>query len=159
MTPLLRPATDADSDAAIGVLRRCWTAYAGVVVDIDGELPEMRRFAAFYREAGGDAWIAELDGAAVGCIAAAPDDEAGRWLLHKLNVLPDARRRGIGRGLVERAEDAARAAGAREMALWSDTRFTESHALYAALGYLREPETRELGDLSNTREIRFSKPL
>ncbi len=80
-------------------------------------------------------------------------------MLHKLNVLAQARRRGVARGLVERAEAAARAAGAREMALWSDTRFLESHALYAALGYARQPETRELGDLSNTREYRFSKPL
>jgi putative acetyltransferase len=80
-------------------------------------------------------------------------------MLHKLNVLPSARRRGIGGALVIAAETHAHELGAREMTLWSDTRFIESHALYAKLGYERLPGTRDLHDLSNTTEYCFRKGL
>ena len=56
-------------------------------------------------------------------------------MLHKLNVLPEARRQGVGAALVREAETAAREHDAVRMVLWSDTRFVESHALYESLGY------------------------
>jgi len=60
---------------------------------------------------------------------------------------------------VREAEMAACAADAVRMVLWSDTRFVESHAFYASLGYEKIPLTRELNDLSNTVEFRFRKSL
>jgi len=157
--PVIRLATDADSAAVAAVVRDCWTRYEGVVFDLEGELAELTRFAPHYRARGGEAWVAELDGAVVGCAAIAPEGPPGEWMLYKLNVLPRARRRGIGTALVGEAAAAARARGARRMVLWSDTRFVESHALYAALGYEKMPRTRALGDLSNTVEYGFRKDL
>ena len=61
--------------------------------------------------------------------------------------------------LMREDEAAARAHNAVRMVLWSDTRFTESHAFYASLGYEKIPLTRELGDLSGTVEYRFRKSL
>jgi len=155
----IRAATDADSVAVIEIVRTCWSAYPGVVVDIDGEMPELKRWTSHYESIGGRAWVAELDGRVVGCIAMAPDAEPGTWMLHKLNVLPESRRRGAGAALVHEAESAARARGAVRMVLWSDTRFVGSHALYESLGYERMPETRRLNDLSKTTEHRFRKRL
>lgn len=155
----VRPASDADSAAIIEIVRTCWTAYPGVVVDIDGEMPELRCFASHCEALGGCAWVAERDGRVVGCIGMTPDEDPGTWLLVKLNVLPEARRRGIAAALVREAETAARARDAVRMALWSDTRFVESHTLYAALGYERMAMARDLGDLSNTVEYRFRKSL
>ena len=159
MTKHVRAAGDADSDAVIALVRECWTQYPGVVFDLDGELAELRDFAGYYRALEGEAWVAELDGRVAGCIAILPEDQPGVWMLHKLNVLPSARRRGIASALVREAEAAARARDAVRMVLWSDTRFIESHALYASLGYEKIPVTRELGDRSNTVEFRFRKSL
>lgn len=159
MSAVVRRAVAADSAAVIEIVRTCWTAYPGVIVDIDRELPELKTFAESYESLGGLAWVAELDGRIVACLALAPDDEPGMWMLHKLNVLTEARRRGIAAALVREAETAARAQDAVRMALWSDTRFVESHALYISLGYEKMPMTRELNDLSNTVEIRFRKTL
>lgn len=159
MSASIRAATDADSTAAIEIVRTCWSAYAGVVVDIDREMPELRTFAEFHESLGGRAWVAELDGRVVGCIAMTPDAEPGACALHKLNVLPEARRRGIGAALVREAESAAREQGAVRMVLWSDTRFVGSHALYESLGYVRMQETRRLNDLSKTTEYHYRKSL
>ena len=159
MNATVRPATEADSPAVIGVVRACWAGYPGVVFDIDNELAKLNTFALHYEEPGGRAWVAELDYRVVGCVAATPDEEAGAWMLHMLNVMPTVRRQGIGTALVRNAELIAGTLGAVRMVLWSDTRFIESHALYATLGYQRMPTTRELGDLSNTVEYRFQKSL
>jgi GNAT superfamily N-acetyltransferase len=160
MSTRVRHATAADSETVIAVVRECWTHYPGVIFDLDGELPELKHFAGHYRALGGEAWVAELDGAIAGCIAITPEeDEPGVWMLHKLNVLPTARRHGVATALVREAEAAARAAGTLRMVLWSDTRFVESHELYAALGYEKIPETRALNDLNRTVEFRFRKSL
>lgn len=156
---VVRTASASDSAAVIGVVRNSWTAYPGVVFDLDGELPELKVFAHHYERRGGRAWVAVLQDAVVGCIATTPRSTPGSWMLHKLNVLSEARRRGIGVALVKAAEAWARSRGAREMTLWSDTRFVESHALYRSLGYAQMPEMRRLDDLSNTEEFLFRKSL
>jgi len=56
---------------------------------------------------------------------------------------------GFGRVLVRLAERA----GARR--LWTDSRFTDAHRLYARLGWGRTGATRELHDLSATTELEF----
>ncbi|MBE9554145.1 MAG: GNAT family N-acetyltransferase [Proteobacteria bacterium] len=159
MKPIVRKATTADSAAVIAVVRKCCTQFEGVEFDLDAERPELKDFARYYRGLEGEAWVAELDGAVVGCAAIAPDDRPGMWMLHKLNVLPTARRLGVAAALVREAEAAARAQDAVRMALWSDARFTESHAFYASLGYEKIPVTRGLDDLSKTVEFRFRKSL
>jgi putative acetyltransferase len=159
MNAATRPATEADSSAVIAVVRACWAGYPGVVFDLESELAKLKNFATHYEKLGGRAWVAELDYRIVGCVAATPDEEAGVWGLHMLNVMPTARRQGVASALVRGAELAARTADAVRMVLWSDTRFIESHALYEALGYQRLPTTRELHDLSNTVEYRFRKSL
>ncbi len=156
---VIRTAADADSEAVIAVIEACWTACAGVVFDADAEMPELRNFASHYDGLEGRAWVAELDGRVVACAAVVPADTDGAWMLHKLNVLPAARRNGIARALVREAESLARAHDAARMVLWSDTRFGESHALYRQLGYERMPRTRSLDDLSKSVEYRFRKSL
>ena len=159
MSPIVRKAEETDSEAVIALVRECWSQYPGVVFDLDAELPELKNFARYYRGLEGEAWVAKLDGEIAGCAAITPEDQPGVWMLQKLYVLPSARRHGIATALVREAEMAARAADAVRMVLWSDTRFVESHAFYASLGYEKIPLTRELNDLSNTVEFRFRKSL
>jgi len=47
----------------------------------------------------------------------------------------------------------AERAGARR--LWTDSRFTDAHRLYARLGWGPTGATRELHDLSATTELEF----
>jgi putative acetyltransferase len=159
VSPSIRLAGDADSAAVIVLVRECWTQYPGVIFDLDGELAELRGFSSHYRALGGEAWVAELEGQVAGCVAITPEEQPGVWMLHKLNVLPAARRHGLASALVREAEAYARAADAVRMMLWSDTRFVESHAFYRSLGYEKIPLTRKLRDRSNTVEYRFRKSL
>jgi predicted N-acetyltransferase YhbS len=53
-----------------------------------------------------------------------------------LIVSPDARRSGVGRALVGRAEEWARTLGAEAIVVRSNVQRIESHAFYPALGYL-----------------------
>jgi len=52
-----------------------------------------------------------------------------------LIVSPDARRCGVGRALVSRAEEWARQVGAEAIVVRSNAHRVESHAFYPALGY------------------------
>lgn len=63
----------------------------------------------------------------------------GEAELARLAVAAGARRRGIGRDLVERCAAAARAFGAEALVLWSRPYQTDAHRLYESLGYRRVP--------------------
>jgi ribosomal protein S18 acetylase RimI-like enzyme len=83
----------------------------------------------------------------VGVIALFPPGAAGRSVsgpgeaeLARLAVAEPARRRGIGRLLVERSADQARALGAAAIALWSRPYQVDAHRLYESLGYRRVSE-------------------
>jgi GNAT superfamily N-acetyltransferase len=65
---------------------------------------------------------------------------------------------GLADRLLDRAEAHAIAAGARWLALWTDTRFERAHRFYERRGYVRSGLVRALGDLSNTTEFRYAKP-
>lgn len=69
------------------------------------------------------------------------------------------RKRGLGARLVELVETEAASRGAREVFLWSDTRFEDAHRLYEGLGYARAAGTRELHDLSATVEYGYRRGL
>jgi putative acetyltransferase len=56
-------------------------------------------------------------------------------------------------------EEAARAAGASVVELWSDTRFADAHRLYERLGYRRGKHTRQLHDPSDTTEYFYDRRL
>lgn len=84
------------------------------------------------REAG---WIAEVDGARVGCIflvaAAEPDVAKLRLLL----VHPDARGLGVGRLLVSTCVSFARARAYRALTLWTTDALEGARAIYRRAGF------------------------
>jgi GNAT superfamily N-acetyltransferase len=100
----------------------------------------------------------ERGGWIVGCVGVAPSRTSGNWEILKLYVAADQRRQGIARKLMDLAESRSRSHCAHAIELWTDTRFTEAHAFYRALGYAQEG-WRQLQDLSRTSEFRFHKPL
>ena len=89
-------------------------------------------------------WIAEQDGANVGCVflvqardetpAAAPID--GTAQLRMLLVEPGTRGLGIGARLVDECERFARARGYRRIVLWTNSVLTAARAIYRRAGYV-----------------------
>lgn len=157
--PLIREARDDDADGLIALIGGVFAEYPGCVMDVDGELPELRRIASYFREHAGEFWVAELGGAVVGCIGYSPASDPRGVELKKLYVHAGAREHGLGARLVELVESRARERGAPFIDLWSDTRFVTAHAFYARRGWVRGPTTRDLNDKSGTVEYYFRKPL
>jgi ribosomal protein S18 acetylase RimI-like enzyme len=138
-----------------------------------GRHPEGRRqpYAAadyFEAAAAAEVWVAEGEGGEAGGPVAvvvlrppgAPGSavaRAGEAELSRLAVSAAARRRGLGRALVELCGERARALGATAVALWSRPYQAEAHRLYAAAGYRRTPE-RDGRDADGERRT-FVLPL
>lgn len=168
--PIIRPLVDADGDGLIALIDLCWSAYPGCILDVDGELPELRHYASHVDARRGAAWVAVAGGdpaapatadtiLASCAVMAAEGEAAGHFELFKLYVSPRARRLGLARRMLVRAIEHARNAGGRHLMLWTDTRFAEGHAFYEAHGFVRAPVTRELHDLSRSVEYRYDLPL
>lgn len=157
---VIRAARDDDGPAIAALMEAVFAEYEGCVVDPDVDMPDLDGVATAVREAGGCCWVAERAGLVVACIGCKPADGRGDALqLKRLYVSAAARRQGLGARLVGLVEAEAAARTCRAIELWSDTRFLDAHRLYGRLGYVRQPETRELHDLSNTVEYRFVKGL
>jgi GNAT superfamily N-acetyltransferase len=156
--PVLRAGRDSDASGFIALVDTCWAEYPGCVMDLDGEVPELRALATYYAQQNGALWAAEQDGRVVGMVATKPLAD-GTWELCKMYAYANQRGTGLAQSLVTAAEAHARAHGATEIRLWSDTRFDRAHRFYEKSSYLRAGPIRALNDLSNSMEFEYAKPL
>ncbi|MBV9078830.1 MAG: GNAT family N-acetyltransferase [Methylobacteriaceae bacterium] len=155
----VRPAEDRDAQDLLGLVALCFAEYPGCFVDPHDDVPDLVRPGTATATRGGRFWVVEDESGRV-CASAALDwPEPGACEIHRVYVRPDRRRRGLARELVALAEQEGRAEGAARALLWSDTRFEDAHRLYEALGYARTGATRELGDVSGSREFGFVKDI
>jgi GNAT superfamily N-acetyltransferase len=153
---MIRPGRDTDD--FITLIGACWAEYPGCILDVDGEVPELRALSSYFRDQGGMLWVAERDGGILGMIGTRPLKEDAAWEICRMYLGADARGSGIAARLLATAEAHARAAGAQRMVLWTDTRFTRAHGFYEKLGYVRQGSIRILDDISNSLEFRYTKP-
>ena len=79
-------------------------------------------------------WIAERTGERLGCVFVVKESEETARL-RLLLLEPGARGTGLGRRLVEECIAFARAAGYREMVLWTHAVLTAARKIYAATGF------------------------
>ncbi len=156
---MIRAAADGDAGGLIALIGGCFAEYPGCVLDVDGESPELRAIATAFAARSGRFWVAEREGAVIGSVGVVPAAAAGRVELCKLYVDRGARRFGLGARLAGLVEAEAARRGADSIELWTDTRFADAHRLYRRLGYLRQPGTRTLHDLSHTVEFHYLKWL
>jgi putative acetyltransferase len=158
----LRDARDDDGPALIEIIGGAFTDYPGCVLDVDGEMPELRAIATTFQRIGGRFWVAAAGERVLGCVGLSPAPPGVE--LRKLYVDRRERRAGIGRALCDEVEREARARGAAFVELWTDTRFETAHKLYEARGYVagrRDGEriTRDLHDQSASVEYYYRLTL
>jgi len=153
----IREADDSDSEELIRLIGGVFAEYPGCVLDVDGEMPQLRRPASAFTAWGGRLWVAERGDRIEGCGGLSVRDGVAE--LKHLYVASSARGRGLGTRLCELVEEEARRLGHDRIELWTDTRFKDAHRLYERRGYTRGPHTRELHDLSASVEFYYQKSL
>jgi ribosomal protein S18 acetylase RimI-like enzyme len=88
-------------------------------------------------------WLARSGGVPVGVLLVGPAPEGVGWEVSYVGVVPEARRRGVGRELLRKALFEAKAAGQPHLGLSVDARNHPARELYRRLGF--EPfECREV---------------
>jgi GNAT superfamily N-acetyltransferase len=145
----LRRAAPADA-AAVRALTR--DAYAKWVPLIGREpKPMTRNYGTAVRMNRID--LAHVDGELAGLIETV--DRSDHLLIENVAVAPARPGQGLGRALLAHAETVARAAGYRELRLYTNKMFAANVTLYLALGYrIDREEESELGVT-----VYMSKPL
>ncbi len=158
MRPILRAGRDGDGPALVALIAGCWSEHPGCVMDLHGENPHLLAPATYYGSKGGRLVVAEQDGVIVGTVSCLPasDDVLE---LKALYVAREHRGTGLAALLLDAVEDTARSRGDRRLVLWSDTRFTRAHRFYERHGYVASGAVRALGDLSNSLEYPYAKPM
>ncbi|MFI5804316.1 GNAT family N-acetyltransferase [Streptomyces sp. NPDC051561] len=95
-------------------------------------------------------WIAEIDGRPVGCVMCVREESSPGVASARLRLLlvePSARGLGVGQRLVEALVDFARAAGYREVVLWTNDVLAAARKIYQRAGFVlvREEPHRSFG--------------
>ncbi len=159
MIPPIRLARDDDSAPLSALIAASFAEYPGCVF-VEEELPELRRPASYFAAKGGVLWIVDgAEGRIAGSLGVVPVPEQNAVELAKVYVDPAFRGAGLAQTLFAKALDFAEQGGFAEMVLWSDTRFARGHRFYEKLGFVRWPGERYLGDVSESWEYHFRKPL
>jgi DNA-binding MarR family transcriptional regulator/GNAT superfamily N-acetyltransferase len=118
-------------NAAVYAAEHGWNAdYEGLVARIVADFaedhdPHLERV-----------WIAEADGAAVGCVMCVRDEAPGAARLRLLLVDPSARGLGVGDRLVRACVDFARGVGYRELVLWTNDVLSAARHIYQRQGFV-----------------------
>jgi predicted N-acetyltransferase YhbS len=145
---VIREATDADASAIVGVVRAAnaeyeqalspgaYDAYVANIVALVGRRNECSRLL-----------VADADGEVVGAVTFLPEASLeglglpAQWAgFRALAVHPRARGAGIGRALVERCVETARARGAATLAIHAGSFMSSAAPFYESLGFRRCPE-------------------
>jgi putative acetyltransferase len=155
----VRVAADNDAAGLIALVGSCFSEYDGCVLDTEKEMAHLCHVATHFSAIGGRAWVAEVAGSVVGSVACRPASDDGGLELQMLYVMAPWRCRGLGSRFVALVESEAASRRATFVDLWTDTRFSDAHRLYGSLGYVQQPGSRELHDLSASSEYHFVKSL
>jgi putative acetyltransferase len=155
----LRAVRDTDADALTRLISAAYDEHPGCVLDLPGVDDDLPAPATAAARRGGRWWVVVDDEQVVASVGTGPVRDDGTLELKRLYVSPTHRRRGLASRLVERVEQHAAGLGATTIELWSDTRFSDAHALYDRRGYTDTGERRRLHDPSDTTEIHFHRAI
>ena len=152
----IRPVTKRDVSQIIKLIGDVWAEYE-CVLDAEREETYLLAPDEYFRAREGGFWVAENNHKIVATVGVQMlGDKTAE--LKSLYVQKDFRRAGLGQKLTEFTILFAKSKGAKEMILWSDTRFTNAHKLYQRLGF-KEVSSRELDDLNSSKELGFRRNI
>jgi ribosomal protein S18 acetylase RimI-like enzyme len=137
----LRPAEGRDAPEVSALVDAAYGHYVERIGMLPGPMTE--DYARVIRDA--RVTVAERDGAMVGVIVLNVTGEG--FVIENVAVAPTERGRGLGRILLELAEDEAQHAGFTSVYLYTHEKMTENQALYSRIGYV-EYDRRSDGDFS-----------
>ncbi len=152
----VRPVRNKDAPRLVDLLSRCFSEYPGVVVEPDGVDSDLNTYATALENLGGEGYVLDEGDRIVALVSGAPLTET-TYQLKRIYLDASLRGTGAASRLLDLIEGRARALGAKQVELWSDTRFARAHRFYEREGYARTAETRLLNDASNTEECQFIK--
>jgi GNAT superfamily N-acetyltransferase len=158
VTATIRDGRDEDEAGYIRLIGDAWAEYPNCILDVDGEVPELRALHSYFSKAGGAVWVAEAEGRIVGMVATRPLGSDRAWEICKMYVEKSQRGTGLAHRLLGGAEAHAMAQGAERLVLWTDTRFDAAHRFYEKRGFVRAGSIRILDDISKSLEFRYAKP-
>ena len=166
--PTVRRATAADADAIGQVQVETWrAAYTGLIPDeaiAQFDVEERQRM---WREGlarpprpGSATFVAELDGEVVGFVSVgACDGEEGTGELYAIYLHSSRWDRGIGRALIERAEESMRSSGFAEAILWVLEGNERAERFYRAAGWALDGRKLDTFQGAEVVELRYRKAL
>ena len=137
--PVIRPIEPRDDAAVAAIIRAVMTRFGASGPGFAIHDPEVAAMSAAYARPRAAYFVVEKDGAVVGGGGVAPRDggDADTCELRKMYFLPEARGLGLGRAVLERCLDSARAFGYRRCYLETLTGMDAAQALYAKMGFER----------------------
>ncbi len=144
-----RPATGDDLQGVEDVVHRAYAHYVSRIGRLPG--PMLDDYAGLI--AAGRVHVVERGGAMLGVLVLIPESDA--MLLDNVAVDPAAQGTGVGRILLEFAEQAARAAGYQAIKLYTNEAMTENIGLYTRIGYAETHRAEEKG----LKRVYMVKPL
>jgi N-acetylglutamate synthase-like GNAT family acetyltransferase len=152
----IRAVTKQDIPKVIRLIGEVWAEY-DCVFEVEQEETHLLAPDEYFRAREGGFWVAENNHKIVATVAVQMLGEKTAEL-KSLYVHKDFRREGLGQKLTEFCLLFAKSKGAKEMILWTDTRFTDAHRLYERLGFKRAGY-RELDDLNQSKEFGFKRNI
>ncbi len=136
---LIRPAKPEEAEAVAACVK---TAYRHYVERIGKTpAPMLDDYAQVLRSR--QVMVALIDSTVVGVLVMAVTDEG--FLLENVAVVPACQGQGVGRALLEMAEQTAAAQGFGSIYLYTNEQMTENVALYAKIGYAEYDRRAEMG--------------
>ena len=137
--PVIRPIEPRDDAAVAAIIRTVMTSFGASGPGFAIHDPEVSGMSTAYARPRAAYFVVERDGVVVGGAGIAPLDggDAGTCELRKMYFLPEARGLGLGRAMLERCLEAARALGYQRCYLETLTGMDQAQALYVKLGFTR----------------------
>ncbi|MBF9234435.1 GNAT family N-acetyltransferase [Microvirga alba] len=149
MVVTLRPAIQSDLATVHEIVRAAYTHYIARIGRKPG--PMLDNYSALISD--GRVYVAERDDTVQGVLVLVPQKDA--MLLDNVAVAPEAQGSGIGRRMLEFAEQTAIKAGYGFIKLYTNEAMTENIALYTRFGYAETHRAEERG----LRRLYMSKVL
>jgi ribosomal protein S18 acetylase RimI-like enzyme len=129
MTPRIRAARAAEADAVASCVHRAYEKYVARI----GRLPKPMLANYAHAIARHQVWVVEGEAALAAVLELIPQED--HLLIENVAVEPACQGGGLGRRLMDFAEEEGRRQGFRELRLYTNEKFVENIALYERLGY------------------------